>query len=402
MDSDGNDGEEEVMKKAILLLISSLVSFIVLDRLLYKVIPIPCHRLQPDKLVHRSLIPNQNCRIKGEEFEIDFKVNSLGLRDNEIPEVKPVGEYRILFLGDSFTTGWGVQLSDTFVKQAGKILSSRFIRNNINTINAGVPAYSPILEKLYLENRGIKLDPDLVVIQLFMNDFYDERQYVKKAVRNENGEIIGVYVDLKQHLPPWLTKYLEGRSVSYYLFKKYESGLWRFKGKIMTWIKREPTPDYVKSESEFVPGNPDNDLYAITRIIPEEVFLDLFFPVVERLESMHKFLEERGIPIVVILVPAGHQVDSSQLSEEGRERFKLTGRGFSDRVLAELFSYFDKRGVPYLDLTLYLKNYLKQHPNAKIYYNKDWHFTKLGHEISGGVIADYLIDKIKQKKLGEK
>lgn len=382
--------------KILLLLISSVLSFGFLDRFLYGMIHIPCERLQPDRLVHRSLIPNQNCRMEVEEFETDFNVNSLGLRDYEIPESKQEGEYRVLFLGDSFTVGWGVELSETFVKQAERNLSSRLNVDKIRAINAGVPAYSPLLESLYLEYRGIKLEPDIVVVQLFINDFFDERKYMKKAVRSQNGDITGVYVELKQHAPTWLINYLDGRSVSYFLFKKYESQLWCRKREITAWIKRAPKPDCAKSGDEFAVGDPDNDQYAIVRQIPLETFNDLFEPVVKRIAGMSGFLKARGIPMAVVIIPAGFQVDSSQWEEEAKERLKLTGDEFSDRVMIELAAYFNKRGMLYLDLTQSFKNYLVGHPDAKIYYEKDWHLTPLGHKVTGESVADFLVPEIQK------
>jgi len=55
------------------------------------------------------------------DFDHSATLNSLGLRDEEIL-VKQPEEFRILFIGDSFTYGLGVRDTETFVHQTGDLL----------------------------------------------------------------------------------------------------------------------------------------------------------------------------------------------------------------------------------------------------------------------------------------
>lgn len=378
-------------KKFILVVISSLFSFMAVDYFLYKAIPKPCLTVAPDKLVHHSLVPGKVCRKMTAEFSVEYRVNNLGLRGENFSEMKPENEYRILFLGDSFIEGIGVsQAETTSQKTEDKLIE--ISGKKVKTINAGVSAYSPLLEWLYLRDRGINLNPDLVVVNLFMNDFNDDRSNLQKAHYNEKGEITGVYVELKQHLPQWLTNYLEGRSVSYYLFKKYERQLWKTKGKIVAWLQHESPPDYTKSGVEFEPGNPDQDPFAITREIPEEVFDGLFTPTADIILQMKRFLDGKGVPMVLAIIPSGHQVADNQWFE-GRKELHVGDEVFPDTIFIRLQRFSQENRILLFDPTNDLRDYVKKNPDVKLYFDTDGHFSPLGHEIYGGLLSKFIVTK---------
>ncbi len=57
------------------------------------------------------------------EFRYTRMSNNLGLSEENIPEVKPANEFRIIGLGDSFTEGVGAPYDSTWVKQLEKIFT---------------------------------------------------------------------------------------------------------------------------------------------------------------------------------------------------------------------------------------------------------------------------------------
>ena len=378
-------------KRFIVVSISVIFSFSVIDFLLYKVVQRPCTTVMPDKLVHHSLIPGKICRKETPEFSVEYRVNNLGLRGEDFSKIKPKNEYRILFLGDSFIEGIGVSQAET-ISQKTEDKLKEINGKKVKAINAGVSAYSPLLEWLYLRDRGINLNPDLVVVNLFMNDFNDDRSNLQKAHYNEKGEITGVYVELKQHLPLWLTNYLEGRSISYYLFKKYERQLWKTKGKIAAWLKRQPAPDYTKSGVEFEPGNPDQDPFAITREIPEDVFDGLFTPTANIILQMKSLLDGRNVPMVLAVIPSGHQVADDQWVE-GRKELHIGNEKFPDTIFIRLKRFAEDNGVVLFDSTIGLRDYAKRNINAKLYFDTDGHFSPLGHEVYGGLLGKFIDTK---------
>jgi GDSL-like Lipase/Acylhydrolase family len=105
---------------------------------------------------------------------VSFEMNSLGLRGPEISHDKPLGTFRILVLGDSFTFGAGVRDEDTFVRRLEKSLNEHTTSKNFEVLNAGVEGYNTRDEVIYLENQWLELDPDLVLIGFYLNDAYPD------------------------------------------------------------------------------------------------------------------------------------------------------------------------------------------------------------------------------------
>jgi len=94
-----------------------------------------------------------------------YHINSLGLRGDEISEVK--NKKRILFLGNSCTFGWGVSLSDTYAVKLGELLNDEY-----EIINGAIPGYSSLQGRRFFENQLVGLKPDIVFIQYAWNDHW--------------------------------------------------------------------------------------------------------------------------------------------------------------------------------------------------------------------------------------
>jgi len=105
---------------------------------------------------------------QGKYYGVDIKTNSMGFRDYEYALEKPSGKKRVLFLGDSFTLGWGVPLDSLYSKQLEQMLNEDY--NKIEVINAGVGNYNSIMEVELFKLKGLELNPDLVILMYFIND----------------------------------------------------------------------------------------------------------------------------------------------------------------------------------------------------------------------------------------
>ncbi|GAB4147208.1 MAG: hypothetical protein Fur0037_15360 [Planctomycetota bacterium] len=108
---------------------------------------------------------------------VAIDTNSLGFRDLEFPAEKRPGEFRALAIGDSFTFGQGVRLDLTWPQVLERDL--RALRGEpVEVINAGFACgpgiTTPDGYDRWLEAQGIRLDPDLVIVGLCLNDLgYD-------------------------------------------------------------------------------------------------------------------------------------------------------------------------------------------------------------------------------------
>ncbi|MFH1863275.1 MAG: SGNH/GDSL hydrolase family protein [bacterium] len=117
------------------------------------------------------------------------QLNSDGLRDVEFAIPKPEGRYRILFLGDSFTWGIGLDLSETLPKQCLRELQKEF--DNVEVVNASTPAYNTVDELLLLEQKGLKYQPDLVVLVYCLNDIQYKPHLV--TVPYDSSKVVPIF-----------------------------------------------------------------------------------------------------------------------------------------------------------------------------------------------------------------
>lgn len=100
-----------------------------------------------------------------------IKVNSNGLRDDDIPYERENDNLRILVLGDSVTFGSGVNEDEIYTSYLETKLRSAGISADV--INAGVSGYEFNQEKQFYDTEGYKYDPDYVFIAIVLNDIYD-------------------------------------------------------------------------------------------------------------------------------------------------------------------------------------------------------------------------------------
>ena len=106
--------------------------------------------------------PNSDATLMG----VNVKINSGGLRDKEYP-LDHAQKYRIIFLGDSLTFGWGVEKVNTFeILLEGKLNKIR----PTEVLNFGTGNYNTEQEvNLFLKEEK-KYKPDHAVLFYFIND----------------------------------------------------------------------------------------------------------------------------------------------------------------------------------------------------------------------------------------
>ncbi|MFM8312861.1 MAG: SGNH/GDSL hydrolase family protein [Deltaproteobacteria bacterium] len=106
--------------------------------------------------------PNSQAHL----MNVDVRINSDGLRDHE-HSIEKNGKYRIAFLGDSLTFGWGVREEENFKS----LLEKKFNQlQPVDIINFGTGNYNTEQEvNLFLES-GLKYSPNKVVVFYFIND----------------------------------------------------------------------------------------------------------------------------------------------------------------------------------------------------------------------------------------
>ncbi len=106
--------------------------------------------------------PNKSMEL----MDVIVDINSDGLRDKEYP-VEKSDKYRMIFLGDSLTFGWGVQENETFATLIEEDLNTK---RPTEVINFGTGNYNTEQQVNLFIEKGLKYDPDKVVLFYFIND----------------------------------------------------------------------------------------------------------------------------------------------------------------------------------------------------------------------------------------
>ncbi len=127
-------------------------------------------------IYHHDLKPLKSARVLWGNLRYTLTTNSLGFRDSQMRDIPlETSQHRIVFIGDSFTEGIGVDFDKTFVG----IIQKKLAETGTSVLNAGVLSYSPVLylKKIdYLINK-VGLEFDELVVYIDVSDMDDENQY---------------------------------------------------------------------------------------------------------------------------------------------------------------------------------------------------------------------------------
>jgi lysophospholipase L1-like esterase len=114
--------------------------------------------------------PGSSAQLMG----VPVTINSLGYRDREIPLDKPPHTLRLVLVGDSLTFGWGVaagsRFSEALQARLGAAPAARGGSARVEVINTGIGNYNTAQQLALFENNIRRLDPDIVVVNWFIND----------------------------------------------------------------------------------------------------------------------------------------------------------------------------------------------------------------------------------------
>lgn len=112
-----------------------------------------------------ELIPNLKMVFMGHEV----RINSLGFRSEEVKPEKDPESLRIIGIGDSRMFGWGVPQEAPYLALLGKRLDQE-LGTAVEVVNTAVPGYNTWMEVATLEEVGLSLQPDLVLLEIVGND----------------------------------------------------------------------------------------------------------------------------------------------------------------------------------------------------------------------------------------
>lgn len=280
----------------------------------------------------------------GTRFPHRVTIDSLGYRGLQaVARIKPTGEFRVLYAGDSFTFGHNVHDEETLPAQLEGILQARCPGSRV--VNAGVSGFT-ILGQAEQVRRGLVLDPDMVVVMFYEND-------LEELVHVRFWDQLAMNRRVKSRFP---------LSVAYRLLR--QSALWRL-GLRSTMTLRQrlgarmagaPAPERAADSGAL--GGPAIGGHAEYR---------------ERLGDLLEETRANGVPLLYVAFPS----PSSTASSVPEEPFR-----WAVATAREL-------GVPTLDLHGPLRASGRSVEELYLVPD-DYHPSPAGHTVAAELVADFL------------
>ena len=300
----------------------------------------------------------------------DIKINSLGYRNREFEESKPEGTYRILVLGDSFILGWGVRQNAMVTHLLEESLQEEAGEHSVEVINAGFAAgYAPDTYYVYLKERGLALNPDLVVMAFLpRNDLED---IATRGVQELNSEGLPVRVRGRTEYVDEDNRRRQRTSFFYPRLVKLLKGAY---GRLER-IGDAPEPPEFMTE----PYGPS---------------YEQAWTLMERcVEGMQGLVRAEGAQFVSTVIPDALQV--------GREAWTLQGIPFDAEiyeaaVAQRRFARFaESIGLENLDLLSALR---ESSLDEAVYFERDGHWNALGHRVAAAQLHRFLVTNVMMER----
>jgi len=156
--------------------------------------------------VRYEMVPGISTVTPG--YDTMVSINSLGFRGKEVPLEKPPGTYRIAVLGDSISFGRYLDGKDVFPVQLEKRMNSSGRHSErVEVINASLSGRDTWEELALLEHKVLPMSPDLVVLEICLND------HIRLPYPEEGGSVrgVGLFGELAWWQYSSLLKFLDER-----------------------------------------------------------------------------------------------------------------------------------------------------------------------------------------------
>lgn len=292
--------------------------------------------------------------------DITIRTNALGFRGPEIDwKLHP----RILFLGDSITMQDYLPEEETFAYLIKEL--SRSTGSQWETLNAGIGSIGIGTERAMLEEVGKIVRPDIVVLNLYLND----------VVSSPAIELVSPPGLLSRS---WIINYtFQAYSTARYLIGKRDPfaadsrdvAIWKRE----TIHKYPPTQtgDYHRDRGRF------NQMIQASLVDWGSAWSDSAMSLLlEEIKRVQRASEQLSSRLLVAIHPVSHQVDADFLADEPQRSLKQS---------------LKMMGIRFMDLLPAQREHYMKNRSEKLFYDQ-CHHTPAGSRL----IAETLFSFIRQ------
>jgi hypothetical protein len=147
------------------------------------------YQASPNKILRYELKPN----IKTTYLGYEIVINSDGFRGKEYPIQKAKNVHRIVIVGDSVALARMIPLEHSFAYKLQESLDRLCPDKRFEVLNMAVEGYNSIQELEALKTKGLKYNPDLVIVYYCLNDPDYPEYYFQKNFINRHS-ILARYI----------------------------------------------------------------------------------------------------------------------------------------------------------------------------------------------------------------
>jgi peptidoglycan/LPS O-acetylase OafA/YrhL/lysophospholipase L1-like esterase len=186
-----------------------------------------------------QLKPSKTTRLRWLSYDYLVRSNSLGFSGPEYPRERQLGTIRMLITGDAYTSAEGVDTEQAWPRLLEHKLKNKSLSTTPEVLNFAITGYGPTQEAAIVDRFVPEYHPDLVILEMFINDFDDEIQgnTIRDSIgfENPNAQTSWKGVVKLSHLSAWLNSQM---SRSRQLLFGKPSAQARFFGGL-DWLERD-------------------------------------------------------------------------------------------------------------------------------------------------------------------
>ncbi|HZO30552.1 MAG TPA: SGNH/GDSL hydrolase family protein [Chloroflexota bacterium] len=339
------------------------------------------HYLERHPVFGHFNVPGFDGWIKTSEFKTHVQISPLGLRDPRTEYTRPADVYRILVVGDSFVEGVQVNAADTVAARLESSLQAAGGRR-VEVLNAGVAGYGTGQEMLLFEQEGLKYDPQLLVLVVFLGNDIGDNAYRPDSRREapsprpsfelsgDNG--VRVVSGTMPERPRDVRQALRDCCLLYNVF---ETG-------VLLKLANGPVRDQPETEQDA--RYLVRDLYELD---PDSETMRGWRVTERVLGRLRDHSAAAQVRFVIVGAPDSLALDEAAWEERMGGSRAASGRFAPDAPNRRLGEIAARLGVPYVDLYPVLSREIQ---NEMLYYPIDSHWTPAGHALVARTIETKL------------
>lgn len=141
-------------------------------------------------IYQRSFNPYLRYELLGQTKNGRISINSDGFRGREYSLIKPPNTFRIILLGDSETFSFMLEEKDTLTAQLEGLLNRNTNSLRYEVLNFGVEGYNTFQELEQLRVKGLKYQPDLIILNYCLNDPEPGEYYFDKSFLMRSSALV--------------------------------------------------------------------------------------------------------------------------------------------------------------------------------------------------------------------